>query len=240
MLLRKLNENGIKAFEQYLSELFTDPTKVPPFDLLSNPATSEQVDRAPDVEQKQFSSRMEAGQYFWTLFAERQAIERDSGIWSWLALFYFDQLCPVGKDGKRKLRESARYVASRHAFRYYRHLLAGPYMVFKAYRDTPETARIILYGSLATITDYTEQLASRQDIVQNRAAIGAATVLYFDSESGKPKRGAAPNTAKPGTLRRFTDLINQLDPTYDLYSMQPSQLIAKLPSEFEPYKVNTN
>jgi hypothetical protein len=236
MLLRRLNENGIKAFEQYLSELSLDFGKVPPFDLLTNPATSEQIDGAPEVQQKPLSSRMEAGQYLWTLFAEKAAIERDPDVWSWLGLFFFDQLCPSSKDGKRKVRESARYVASRHAWRYYRHLLAGPYMVFKAYRESPDLAKIILYGSLSLITDYTEQLASRQDIVQNKAAIGAATALYFDSDSGKPKRGAAPNARKPGTLRRFTDLINQLDPTFDLYSMQPGQLISKLPSEFEPYR----
>ncbi|SRR5579871_51195 len=236
MLLRRLNENGINAFEQYLSDLFIDAAKLPPLDLLTNPGTSEQLDDAPDVEQKQFSSRMEAGQYLWSLFAEKAAMEKDRGVWCWLALFYFDQLCPLGKDGKRKVRESARYIASQHAWRYYRHLLAGPYMVFKAYRENPELARIILYGSLSTITDYTEQLASRQDIVQNKAAIGAATALYFDADSGKPKRGSAPTERKPGTLRRFTDLINQLHPTYDLYSMQAGQLISKLPPEFEPFR----
>jgi hypothetical protein len=239
MLLRKLNDNGIKAFEQYLSDLVVDPAKLPPLDLLTNPATSEHLDQMVEIDKKELPSRMEAGKYFWTLFAEYPIIERDPGVWSWLALFYFDQVCPVGKDGKRKIRESARYVASRHAWRYYRHLLAGPYMVFKAYRETPELAVIILYGSLSTITDYTEQLASRQEIVQNKAAIGAATFLYFDAESGKPKRGAAPTDRKPGTLRRFTDLINQLDPTFDLYSMKPSQLISKLPFEFEPFRAVT-
>src|SRR5262249_1194192 len=133
-------------------------------------------------------------------------------------------------------RELARYVPSGHAWRYYRHLLAGPYLVYKAYRDDPSQAGIVLYGPLETITDFTEQLASRQDVVQNKAAIGAATALYLNPQSGRPKRGAADTKHKPGTLRRFTDLINQLDPTFDLYSMNAGQLLTRLPAEFDGFR----
>ena len=43
-----------------------------------------------------------------------------------------------------------------------------------------------------------------------------------DTKKDRPKRGAASTKRKPGTLRRFVDLIQQLDLTYDLYSMQPT------------------
>ena len=236
--LRKLSTSGIKLFSDYLSDLATDPQKPTPVQLLNDATASMDLAVAIEVQQLQFPSRMEAASYLHDLFssAELTGLDRDQGIWSWLALFYFDQLCPIAKDGKRKLREAVRYIPSGHAFRYYRHLLAGPYLIYKAYRDNPTRAAIVLYGSLETITDFTEQLASRQDIVQNKAAIEAATALYLNPKSGKPKRGAQDTRHKPGTLRRFIDIINQLDPTWDLYSMTATQLGAKLPPEFDVFR----
>jgi hypothetical protein len=153
-----------------------------------------------------------------------------------LSLFYFEQLCPAAANGARSAGAVARYLPSTHGFRYYRHLLAGPFLIYKAYREDPKKAQIVLYSPVDTFTDYAEQLASRQDIVQNKAAIEAATSLYFNPKSGRAKRGASPTEHKPGTLRRFADLINQLDPTYDLYSMNADQLLARLPSEFDTYR----
>jgi hypothetical protein len=237
-LLRKLNSQGVEALKQYLSAISTEPDKPVPTTLLVDPTASEILSVQLEMEMKQFSSRMEAAEYLYGVLSKSEAanLDRDPGIWAWLALLYFDQLCPKGNDGKRKARELARYIPSGHAWRYYRHLLAGPYLIYKAHRDNPSKARIVLYGTLDTITDFTEQLASRQDIVQNKAAIETATLLYLNPQSGRPKRGAADTTHKPGTLRRFTDLINQLDPTFDLYSMNAIQLLAKLPDEFNAFR----
>jgi hypothetical protein len=237
-LLRKLTPEGIKLLEQYVSELVEKPQAPVPVHALNTPGTSSDIPVSLHIESKQFQSRMNAAAYLYSLLSKPEAagLERDRGIWAWLTLFYFDQLCPIGKDGRRKLREAARYIPSGHAFRYYRHLLAGPYLIYKAYRDDPSKAAIILCSSLDTITDYTEQLASRQDIVQNRAAIEAATSLYLNTKTGQPKKGAAPNKHQPGTLRRFVDIINQLDPTWDLYSMTAPQLNGKLPGEFDAFR----
>jgi hypothetical protein len=238
VLARRLTAQGISSFEQYISELKSDPSKSVPIQLLTHPSTSEELSAQLSVENKTFNSRLELGEYLHALLTQSEAasLEKDPGAWGWLSLFFFDQICPPEPDGKRKVNEVARYVPSLHAFRYYRHLLAGPYHIYKAYRDDPRQAQIVLFSPIETITDYVEQLASRQDIVQNRAAIAAATELYFNPKSGKAKRGAAPNQHKPGTLRRFADLINQLDPTFDLYSMDSGQLLAKLPAEFDSYR----
>jgi hypothetical protein len=238
VLVRKLTLQGINAFEQFISELRSDPTKSVPVNILTHPTTSEELPVQLSVEDKTFQSRLQLGEYLYKLFSSQEAMafDRDPAVWGWLSLFYFDQLCPPTSDSTRKIGEIARYVPSVHAFRYYRHLLAGPYHIYKAYRDNPGLAQIVLFSPVDTITDYTEQLASRQDIVQNKAAIAAATRLYFNPQSGKAKRGAAPNQHKPGTLRRFADLINQLDPTFDLYSMDAVQLLSKLPAEFDAYR----
>ena len=93
----------------------------------------------------------------------------------------------------------------------------------------------MLCGAVDSPGDFVEQLASRQDFVQNKAVIDAATVLYLNPGSGKPKRGASPTQRKPGTLRRFVDVVNQFDPVWDLYSIGTVELINKLPAEFAVY-----
>jgi hypothetical protein len=229
--LRKLNEHGVEKMREFLAALELNPATAVPFDLLSNLATSEQLPVALSVEERAFGSRMAAAEYLYGILSTpgSAGLDRDPGVWAWLSLFYFEELCPKRKDGSRKVREVARLIASGHAFRYYRHLLAGPYLIFKAFRDDPQKARIVLAGPLDTISDFIEQLASRQDFVQNKAVIGAATALYFDDSKGKPKRGAADTKHSPGTLRRFVDIINQFEPTWDLYSMSAEELVGKLP-----------
>jgi hypothetical protein len=235
--LRKLNDHGVERMKEFLAELELNPSTPVPLEILSDLATSEQLPVSLNMEDRRFGSRMAAAEYLYGVLSSPGAtgLDRDPGVWAWLSLFYFDELCPKRKDGTRKLREVARLIASGHAFRYYRHLLAGPYLIFKAFRDDPEKAKIVLSGPLDTISDFIEQLASRQDFVQNKAVIGAATALYFNESTGKPKRGAADTKHSPGTLRRFVDIINQFEPTWDLYSMTAQQLVAKLPQEFSAY-----
>jgi len=237
-LLRKMNQKGIEALQQFISEVVVDANKPVPTSILTDPATSEALQVQLTVDEKQFTSRMQAAEYLHGILAKPEAsgLDREPGVWAWLSLLYFDQLCPKDKAGKRNPKAIARWIPSGHAFRYYRHLLAGPYLIYKAFRDGPARAAIVLCGPLHSPGDIVEQLASRQEFVQNKAVIEAATKLYLNPLSGKPKRGAADTKHRPGTLRRYVDVINQLDPTWDLHSMTADQLLAKLPKEFDGYK----
>lgn len=237
MVLRKLNDNGVAVLLQHLATLESAPDTALPAGLLTENATSEALSVQIEVEPKAFPSRMAAAEYIFGILGVPEAVglDRQPKVWAWLAAFYVDQLCPKRKDGTRRPGEQARWIPSGHAFRYYRHLLAGPYLIYRAFRDQPERARIVLCGSVDAPGDFVEQLASRQDFVQNKAVIGAATTLYINETTGKPKRGAAPTQRKAGTLRRFVDVINQLDPTWDLYSIGVDELIHKLPGEFNVY-----
>jgi hypothetical protein len=40
----------------------------------------------------------------------------------------------------------------------------------------------------------------------------------------------------PGTLLRFINIIQQLDLTYDLYSLGGEEILALLPPEFDKWK----
>lgn len=233
--LRKLNDKGVSEFRQFLQSVAEFPDTPVPTGLLTSGETSEALPIDIEIESVVFSSRMEAAKYLYDLFSSSNSgFDRISEVWCWLSCFFFDQLCPE-KNGVRKPGEEARWIPSGHAFRYYRHLLAGPYLIYKSFREEPDCAAIVLCGALDTPGDFVGQLAARQDFIQNKAVMGAATKLYLNSASGKPKRGASPTERKPGTLRRFVDVVNQLDLTWDLHSMATGELVKKLPGEFAVY-----
>jgi hypothetical protein len=60
--------------------------------------------------------------------------------------------------------------------------------------------------------------------------------MYFNESENKPKRGALMEKSSPGTLLRFIDVIQQLDLTYDLYSLNGEEILALLPPEFDKWK----
>jgi hypothetical protein len=209
-------------------------------ELLNDSVSSVSVSEDVEVEKRTFGNRLEAAKYLDEQFStgELSDIERDTALWSWLALFYFDELCPADSGGSRKPGERARYIADSANFqRYYRHLLAGPYRIFRAHRKAPEKALAVLCQPLYRPGDLVEQLASRQELVTNTAVMEVATVLYVDPSTGKPKRGS--QTKSAGAVRRLADVLSQFDVTWDLYSAGLVELLGILPPEFKRFRSAT-
>jgi len=236
-LVRELNEEGIRRFVEFLVSLSTDTPQGRPVDILTDSRTSQGLASDITIENRSFSSRFDAAQYLDERFRASKLvdIETNRGLWAWLSLFYFDQLCPADKSGRRKPGELARWVPEVANFRrYYRHLLAGPYRIYRAHRDCPERALALLYNPLSKPGDIVEQLASRQEFVTNKAVVEAATWLYIDGASRTAKKGAGGKG--PGSARRFAEVLNQLDVTWDLYAMSADDLLSILPAEFNRFK----
>jgi hypothetical protein len=228
-------------FRQYLEALpGQTPAEPPPIALLTDEMTSEAIEPAVEVDIRAFGSRMEAARYLDGRFEAASATEatRDPGVWAWLTLFYFDELCPSEGHGRRQPKQLVRLLPDKTAFRYYRHLLAGPCAIYRNFRDNPAEAAIVLRQPLDKPGDYVEQLASRQEIITNRGIIAAANALYFDAKNNRFKRGGQ-TREKPGTLRRFIEVLDQLSLNYDLYAFHelgPQQLLDLLPREFDKWR----
>ncbi len=239
--LRTLTTSGINAFREYLDSLSTVIVAPPvPYELLTAPEMSEGFDHSVEIEQRKFGSRLASAQYLDTVFTASgvERIDQSPGVWAWLSLFYFEELCPMGKGGRRKPGELARLLPEAHAFRYYRHLLAGPYQIYRVFRDEPAGAAIVLHQPLDKPGDYVAQLASRQELISNRGLIEAATHMYFDPVKQKYKRSGQAKD-KPGTLRRFVDVLEQFELTYDLYFFHEAGadlFLELLPQEFKKWK----
>jgi hypothetical protein len=236
-LARRLNATGIARFEEFLNALKTQPKLVPPVELLTSDETSSALEVNIDIEATTFPNRLEAAHYLDSKLSDSglKNIERDRELWAWLSLFYFDILCPADGHGCRKPGEIARWIPQpQNYLRYYRHLLAGPYRIFRAHRDCPERALALLGGPLDRPGEIVEQFASRQEIVTNRAVIQSTTALYWDTTTNKPKRGAGGKGA--GSARRLADVLLQFDVTWDLYAMNADNLLNLLPGEFSRFR----
>jgi len=200
--LRRLNETGIAQFAQYLSE---GALAAQPVHLLSHPDTSEPLAVTIKLMQRDYPNRYEFGRDLTMRLSslDPAMISNDRGLWTWLALYLFDQLCPPGSDGKRKPDKQYRYILSSDYRHYYRHLVRTPWQLS---RDHGPNSRFLLLAAndaaapLRRHGDILEQLGGTQSIIRSRPIIAEASRLYSDPLSGRPRKGAAGKGG--GSIRR--------------------------------------
>lgn len=237
MRIQRFNSDGFSAFAAYRSQLALNPSLPPPMQMLEDPAFIESIPDDIDAPRRKFANRLEAGRFFNELL-EHSGIaspERDRGLWAWLTLFYFDEVCPADGNGNRDPQDEARLLPLLDNYqRFYRHLLLGPYLIVRAHRDNPERAIAMLCNPLPVPGEIAEQLASRKELVTNDGVVELATRLYFDAAKGTFKRGAASD--QRGAARRLATLLNQLDLTYYLYGMTADEILSLLPKEFDRFR----
>jgi hypothetical protein len=236
--IRKLTDEGVEAFRRYLDRLRADGIGDPPRHLLTDPKASRAVHGAGSVIQRAFQSRLDAALYLDAALEGIDADEVESGVglWTWLALFYFDEVCPPDKAGNRRPGSDYRHILVPD-YRYgHRHLLAGAFLVHSVYGLGVELSTLLLCTRPNSENQFCSELAGRQNVITNHGIISAAHQLYHNPLTGQPKRGSQARKGVPGTLRRFIHVIQQLDLNYDLYSMTGSEIIGLLPAEFDPWK----
>lgn len=243
-LVRALNNLGQRRFREYLMTGAGRGRGGPPFELLNDPNCSEAVTPSIEIERmpggRHFEDRFEFGSYLRDKFAvlDRSKIHRWYDLWNWLALYYFDQLCPPTSEGVRELSAIEIYFLSA-GMQYrlsFRHLVRAPWYAVCEHGDH---SKVLLIHTdrgapLATRGFIFEQLASRQYILSNHTVIAAAHRLYFDERHNHPRWGASGHGA--GTVKRYPLVIQQLELTYDTRACSIEQLIALLPNEFKEWK----
>lgn len=230
--LRALNARGVEAFREFLQQIrggaeFRASPAILYVDQFTTP-----FPRAIDIERRAFASKFEAAEYLAGVLANVPAPAEEIGLWSWLALFYFDQLSPVDADGCRRPREDYHYIPIDSGWKRDRHLLAAPYKLFLRHG---RNARLLLHPPVYEHGAFIYDLAFRRDLIANGGLIEAIDLLYWDSKRGRPKRGAT-TQSRAGNLRRLITVIQQLDFNYDLYGMRAEEILRLLPPEFDAWK----
>ena len=234
--LGRLTDAGIAAFRGYLDGLRAGGTEAPPLALIEDERFARPAYAGVTVEPRPFASRYDFARYADRLLALESpaAVFGDVPLWSWLSLYYFDQVCPL-REGLRKPGRDYRHIPE-PGFRFgHRHLLSGAYLVYSVYGLKEALAEFLLHGPLPNETRVFHEIVARQILVTNDAVIEAARRLYFDRHTKRPRRGAIQRKT-PGGFLRFITVIQQLDLTYDLYSMRWEQLFEILPAEFARWR----
>lgn len=239
MMLRRFNSDGMASFAAYRTSLCVHASLPPPMEFLTDPALTEEIPGEIDVPSRKFTSRLEAGLFLNELIdATGSTIrrpEKDKGLWAWLTLFYFDEICPADGNGNRKpLGEERLIPLVDNYLRFYRHLLLGPYLIVRAHKSNPERAMAMLCGPLWKPGEIVGQLAANAERVTNPGVVEMATRLYYDPSTKAFKPGAGSSTK--GAPRRLAALLNQLDVNYYLYGMTADELIGLLPKEFDRFR----
>jgi hypothetical protein len=231
-LARSLNRTGIQRLRSYLGALRAGASSGPPGELLDEAAYSHELPVDVSVEVRSFADRQDMARHLSERLAPlgREITDSDAGLWAWLTLVFFDQLCPVAGNGARRPGQDYRHIPEFGYRHRYRHLLFGPFQVFRRHG---ELAQLLLAGPLHAESGIYHEIVSRQDLIANKGVLQAASMLYLDPRRGRPKPGAQGSHRRPGTVRRFVRILQQLDLTYDIYGLSGEQVLSLLPPEFD-------
>jgi hypothetical protein len=230
--LHRFNATGIVAFQAFLDSCTGEHPLPWPESILTDSGYSETMEESVSLERRPFASRFELAEYLNERFesAGFRPHRVDAGMWAWIACFYFREICPSSR-GKLQPGSVPRWIPQSSDWRrYYRHLVAGPYGIYRAHRDAPRRALALLCQRPGRPGDLVEQLASRQQVVTNPTIMQVATDWFVDPASGQQRRNA--NSKGAGGPRRFIDVLNQFDLTWDLSMLSADEFRARLPQEF--------
>lgn len=233
--IRRFNEEGLEKFKNFIFEFDNGKEGEIPESFLTDYRYCETVSADIKIERLYFTSKKEIVLYIYNniIRLSKNNMFNQSMFWTWLSAFYFDSICPVQSNGKRKVRKNSTYILNTGEWnRYYRHLLATP---VRLYTELQDSAEMYLSGLPSVHGDLLESLASRQEIATSKGIIDAATILYWDAKNNKIKKNAR-DTKGPGILRRFAkSAIPQFQMTYDLNSMTGEEIVGLLPEEYDKW-----
>ena len=257
--LRKLNDLGIERFSDFLERKREDSSLKTPKEFIESSETSEDLGLNIEVDiEKKFTNRLEFGKYIWSKFREvwTDELKHDSGLWSGLALIYFDQFCPPKKPNRSEhyILTAGKWRGSGHDL-HYRHCVLTPITIVK---DYAEHAEFFLCGTvdnpykdMTKMGEGIEQIASKQLIMRNKNILQAVLKLYQDSKTKLVKTGSMGDPVKKklkdgtwssrgkGGVRRFTTAeLPRLELIYSTPGLEPKKLIALAGDEFSKSKYN--
>ena len=234
MELRRFNSKGIETFREALAVCRDNPTAEFPKDFLSSDELTSVVAPNIEVQLQPFRTKRDAAEYFHKILGPipKQVLLDDSGLWTWLSLFYFDVVCPQ-QNGLRKVRNDYTYVYEAGNMRhYYRNLLFVSWRILDV---APRHNRLLLNGSISSLDKFTSEVIKRLYLTRIPCFFEVLDRLYWDESIGRARPGVTNFTkVTAGNLvHRLPVRIRQLEKTYDLQSLAADQLLELLGEEFQ-------
>lgn len=235
-VVRQLTKAGTDAFRGHIQACRRGEAAPHPHHLLYRSPYSESLRQHVEIERNRFRTKYEAATYLAGIFAEldQSEISYNGGLWSWLGLYYLEELLEAKISGKNRLNAPDNYILEVEQGdlewrEYVYHLLATP---FYLYRRHGEDAGILLTGPIGSRMQLMFQIVARPQFARSREFVKLVNRLYSDGR-GNMKRGATSDMNKPGSIYRLIRIFQQLELTYDIFDMSCEKMIGLLPPEFD-------
>ena len=236
--VRQLTRAGMDAFRNYIqASRRDDVVSSPPSRLLDEGTYSESLVQRVEIEKNRFYTKYEAATYLAGVFADldQGEISYNGGLWSWVSLYYLEELLETKVSEKSRLSVPENYIleverGNLNWRKYIYHLLATP---FYLYRRHGEEAKMLLTGPVGSRMQLTFEIVARPQFARSREFIRLINRLYSDSR-GKMKRGAS-SEKRSGSVYRLIRVFQQLELTYDIFDMSCEKMIELLPPEFDEW-----
>lgn len=250
--IRKFTDEGILEFQEYIDRARRGESVEPPFSLIKDSIKSHDAGLNVSIEEKTFSNRYDFGVYLWGRLKDvwKDDMRNDCGLWTWLALFYFKQLCPSKGPNRQEhyiLSVGKWRIGKIHDYSY-RHSVLTPIRLVK---DFVGTAPFFLCGTekkpigMESMGDPIEQLFSRQYVMRNPNYLKLVLKLYQDPITGRVKTGAMSDpkkkklesgkwsdVGKGGARRLITGVMPRLSLTYNIGELHPDDSLKLAGDEF--------
>ncbi len=249
--VRRLNLKGLKRFAEMHDEILQDflPKKISRrgapisesqiVDIIGITNDSLFTDSIPQATlyidpSKEFSSKYEMGEYLSKkLRALPTNLQKDKGLWSWLALTYIRQLL-VRRGDKYEIHSVYRYIFDySNSKSWMRHILHFSYYTYSKLQDD---SIAFLWQPPYQSGDFTN-LAARPEILTNRNLARFFYHYFFDKEkkqyvSGFTSKGVGWN------MRSFFGItLKELKMNFDTQECDLEQLFELIPNGYKKISV---
>lgn len=248
MILGKLTDLGIEYFIKFLSDIRSGSNPEYPHYIFENEKYSIPYgDGETEINCKVFDTKLDLVQEIDTILKnpDRKDVESDTHLWAWFALFYFDSIAKKNDKGEYVLdSDNIGFIPNTTLWnRYYRHKILGPYLIYKMHHNHIQETYPLLKTPPYTHGELMENVSGSQKLVSNRTVMELINRLYWDSKNQVLKKGHGSKPGKKGkagagSIRRLTVFLNQLNMTYDLYSIPIETLLGLLPAEYNRFREN--
>lgn len=240
--LRAFNKHGIEQALSLLKKIRIEKSVNPGSvdDLLEDEEYSRPVDGYYIDKERLFNTKLELCEYFTSIFDPQflEAHRKDSGLWTWIALAYFQQFIKT-KNDTVNLASDARWVFDPDNYRLsMRHFVAGPlYLHYDFYQTGDEVKDMLFSSSPKEFGGFIDAITYKMEGTRLPVLMKVAAWLYYDASSPKKMKKGVISQDKPGTVREFLRVVSQLAQTRDFYGVEDAPALWNvLPKQFDGFK----
>jgi len=212
-----LKPEGTEALRRYVVDLRSGAVPSSTISELLSERFCDQFEPPVEVGKKRFKNKLKMADHLRKAFRQAdvdwRSVAYTDGLWNWLSILWFNELT----EEKSKVLATPHYVLDQGRY-HYRHLVRSAFLTYCIHGEKTG----LLYMPVSKWGDLWEQIVGRGYLFNSPSLMSLIHWLCW-SEKNRPRRGAV------GIVREIWRLLNQFKRTYDVDSMDPSQILRLIP-----------